>query len=118
MKQIYVPRAEKYLFVIIFSLFILLFGAVSNTFVYESNGCKMPVRSDYHYSTDTHFSFRDSSEVNHSFLADRFHIINVTYSIGDFLLYSSAIIFILFLVLYRIEVRKRKEVNVLEKYSL
>ena len=85
---------HKYIFmknlsVVLFLLIVGILGGNLNLLAASENGGKMPVLSKYSYSTSTHFTFQDSSEVTYFYLADIFKINDFIYSIGDFLIYIS-----------------------------
>mgnify|MGYP001565155729 CR=1 FL=1 len=75
------------LLILFIGAMLLFFGVSSNYIATTENGCKMPVFSELSWSTQTHFTYNNSKEVNNSILTDIFYIGNYIYSIGDFLLY-------------------------------
>lgn len=78
------------------------------------NGGRMPVFMDYHYDSDTHFSFQDKEAIENFYLTDIFHIGNYYYSIGDgfvflgfsLLLIHSVILLVQGIIIYKKEVEK------------
>jgi len=85
---------------VIMTFFIL--GLVCNGLVVNNNGQRMPVKMDYEYSSDRHFSYNDSSQVNYPFLSDIISTPYGIYSIGDFLMLFVLIALILTIIIYSI----------------
>lgn len=99
------------LLVILFMLNIMI-GIVGNYVVVKNNAGKMPVLSSVEYSTDTHFSFQDPSEINYYFLTDKFSFFNSIYSIGDLIMIVNFIFFIItaiFIIIYSTKLKKLKK---------
>lgn len=82
-------------FLIILSFLINICGTTMNNKVIENNNNKMPVFTIFQWETLTHFSFQKFSEVNNPFFSDIIHIKKTAYSMGDFLIYFSWILFAL-----------------------
>jgi hypothetical protein len=98
---------------ILFFLLLVMMGGVSNLNAVASNGGKMPVLSNYYWETNTHFGYKDSSEINYPSIVDRFKIETenwvYSFSIGDVLLYLfSALALISTIYLSYLEIRYRK----------
>lgn len=68
-------------------LVILIIGINFNAVVTNANQGKMPVKSGY--STKTHVSYQNNSEVKYWYLSDIIKLPYVAMSIGDLLLYIS-----------------------------
>jgi len=80
-------------------LFMVLgtMGAMLNVLVISVNDGRMPVELNYHYESDTHFTYQNKNEINKYYLSDRYTILNVVYSVGDFMILGSNVI-VLYLV--------------------
>lgn len=90
-------KQRYYLLVFLISLSfnIMFFGATLNQLVIHYNNNRMPVLmyNKITYTQDNVHSFPlDITQSKLYFLADLFKIGNVTYSIGDFILYISGLI--------------------------
>ena len=106
--------------VAIISLIMMLIGASMNYVTIISNNCRMPVISDFTFTTPTHFYFDKNSpiakEIKMPSLIDKYPFNGSYYSLGDIFIYSgffilvSLVIYLVFLnTLYNI--RKFKSNN-------
>lgn len=97
---------NKYLFIMLVSILLIICGATLNFTVIKSNGCRMPVYQSIVSvaDSDTYFSFWYKSEVNYFNLTDKFVIGKGIFSIGDFLCFIGG--FILLFNLFNLLVRK------------
>ena len=68
------------------SIFI---GALFNQEALLKNGGKMPVLSDYQYSTSTHFSYQDKDDVELWYFTDWIKWERYIWSLGDFMMVIS-----------------------------
>ena len=80
-------KREKYLFGICLFLVIISFATASNFLAIQKNEGRMPVLSPYRIGTDKHFNYLEDSEINYPFLADRFEIGLLAFSLGDSLFF-------------------------------
>lgn len=85
-------KVQCFLFI---SMIILMAGIVCNGVAVKENSCKMPVKSDYEFETDCHFSYTDSDTVKFSIFTDIIPVKFGTASIGDFFLLIGVILIIL-----------------------
>ena len=67
-------------------------GMIFNQIVIKHNGNKMPVLSLNKYSTFTHFTFQNKSEINYYYLSDLFKFKKTIYSIGDIIMIINLIL--------------------------
>lgn len=91
-------KAFYYIIFLFFSLTIANVGVLFNFIAITSNAGKMPFLFEYSYSSNTHFSFQNMSEVNNSFLTDIIPVGSILYSIGDLILYLGSTIMIILLI--------------------
>lgn len=69
---------------IVQTIFIVLFYfALLNVSVMINNGSRMPVKTNYHINSGTHFSFTDNQDVEFWYLPDVIQIGDRLVSIGD-----------------------------------
>jgi len=87
-------RVIVLLFISLFLICLILLGGQMNSLAISENNNKMPVLSQVKYSTQTHFSYSDPSEINYSLLSDRFSIGKWIYSLGDLLMFGFFFIFV------------------------
>lgn len=79
--------------IIIMSLLLLcLVGGFMNLTVMATNGGKMPFYDKIEFSSQSHFSFTNFSEIRYSYLADIIPIGNRILSIGDVVMSLSLIL--------------------------
>lgn len=95
---------------IILGMFILVLGATFNFEALSSNGGFMPVKVNYDYKSDSHFSYQENSEVNNWFFTDFIELDNSIWSIGDFFLIFGFIVQAMFLLNY-VYLHHRKEIK-------
>ena len=81
-------------FLIMFLIFfiIVVFGGELNSFVVSENNCRMPVKSNYIFKDDTHFSYIDKEDINFYLLADNIDIGVGIASIGDLIMFVGFIL--------------------------
>lgn len=96
----YIKHQNKIIFRLIFLLMLLLLillGGVSNSFVIQKNGGKMPVLSSNYFETEKHFGYRNINEVKWYILSDiikikgNSYLERYTHSIGDLFLYVAIV---------------------------
>jgi hypothetical protein len=79
-------------YLIILCFIIISFGALLNVLVIGFNNGKMPVKTEYNFTSETHFSFNKDSQVIWADLSDKHKIKNIYFSIGDFLMLLGIIV--------------------------
>ncbi len=83
-------------------LLIMLFGAMLNVFVISANLGYMPVKSNYEFSDEMHFSYQSFDEVNLPFFSDIIGFETDTYlikaSFGDLAIVYGAISLLILLI--------------------
>lgn len=79
-------------------MMVLLLGVILNTFVFSSNGYAMPVKSDFEYRDDMHFTYQDKDTVRFWLLTDILGFetdkMLFKFSFGDVLIVFSIILLI------------------------
>ena len=82
-------------------LLIIIIGITCNFIVMTSNNGKMPVKMNWNYTDDKHFTYNDSTEfcVRNDFLADNHYWNGTIYSLGDLFIYLGIFLF-LYLLFY------------------
>jgi hypothetical protein len=80
-----------YLYLVILCL-IMMGGVLMNFEVMTHNDGKMPVKMDWNYSDDRHFSFQNDSEIEYPQYADIYDIRNCIYSLGDLVMLLAVIL--------------------------
>ena len=67
-----------------FFFMLLIFGVLLNYMAISANGFQMPVKTEYHFNTNFHFSFQENSEVKLWGLTDIFNVKDkIAFSLGD-----------------------------------
>ena len=106
-------------------LLVLLFligaivGACLNSMVVVANGGKMPVYSEIREGeTRTHFYYKNSSEIVSPELTDIFKFGKVIYSLGDFIIYFSLGMILIFIInLFYLMIKwKIKDKNYIKRF--
>lgn len=75
---------------------ILIFGIISNFIVMINNNGDMPVKADFDYSDNAHFTYQDNKDVKYWYLSDIIEFKNSIWSIGDILIYIGLVGWLLF----------------------
>jgi len=108
----------KKLFFLTLLLVAGLVGALMNAQALISNAGKMPVLTNYHYSTTTHFSYQDKNQVEKWYLTDIIQIKDSIYSIGDFLLIFAGTLLIIIVCSKVIMKIRGKSIDDVLKFSI
>jgi len=90
-----IETQRKLIITFFISTIIIIFfmsGMIFNQIVIKHNGNKMPVFSLNKYSTFTHFTFQNKSEINYYYLSDLFKFKKTIYSIGDIIMIINLIL--------------------------
>lgn len=72
----------------------ILFGVFLNFVVFSANGYSMPVKADFDYQDNNHFSYSDRNEVKMWLLSDWFQLHTkhrlIVFSLGDIIIVLNA----------------------------
>jgi hypothetical protein len=83
---------------IVLYILLIMSGGLMNISAVMHNGGRMPVWSDTDYSTDTHFTFQDTSSIKKFLLTDWIYIRIGYTSIGDLFILAGGFMLILFML--------------------
>jgi hypothetical protein len=87
-------KNEIFLFIAMNFMAIVMIGICYNFTAVANNGGKMPVKADFNYEDNTHFTYQNNSEIKNGILSDYIYFADNIISIGDILIIFGALFYI------------------------